>query len=118
MEISDSPAYQAFLRSRAAFTGELGVRTLEAWREINTVSWHLAHLNTEAWCYTVHELMHCTDPFQPGAVLLKQLHPAVERVRAWQDRVLDLLGGAQAEVAAIAEAWVPTVRYAAAAVPD
>lgn len=118
MEISDSPAYQSFLRARAAFTGDAGVRTLDAWREINAISWRLVRLNSEAWCHTAHELLRCTDPFQPGAVLVKQLHPTVQRWRAWQERVLDLLGGAQAELAATAEAYVPAARYAVAAVPD
>jgi hypothetical protein len=118
MEISDSPAYQAYLRARAAATGDAGVRALEAWREINAVSWRLLRLNSEAWCYTSHELLRSGDPFQPGVVLLKQLTPTVQRWRAWHERVLDLLGGAQAELAATAEAYVPVARYAVAAVPD
>ncbi len=118
MEISDSPVYQAYLRARQVFPGDLGVRTLESWREISAVSWRLARLNTEAWSFTAHELLRCTDPMQPGVILSRQIHPALERTRAWQERVLDLLGGAQAEAAAVAEAFVPGARYAAAAIPD
>lgn len=118
MEISDSPAYNAYLRARAAFGGDAGVRTLEAWREISAVSWRLARLNTEAGAYTAHELLRCTDPLQLGPILMKQVHPAVQRFRMWQERVLDLLGGATAEAAAIAESYLPTVRYAAAPIPD
>jgi hypothetical protein len=118
MEISDSPVYQAYLRAREVFPGDLGVRNLEAWREISASTWRLARLNTEAWNHTLHELLRCTDPMQAGVVLSRQVHPALERLRAWQERVLDLLGGAQAEAAAIAEAFVPAARYAAAAIPD
>lgn len=118
MEISDSPAFQAYLRARAAFGGDVGIRTLEAWREISAASWRLARLNGEAWAYTAHELLRCTDPLQIGAILFRQVHPAVQRSSVWQERVLDLLGGAQAEMAAIAESYVPTARYAAAAIPD
>jgi hypothetical protein len=118
MEISDSPAFQAYLRARADFTSDAGVRALEAWREINAVSWRLARLQTEAVYHTAHALLHCADPLQVGVILAKQVQPGAQRLHAWQERVLDLLGGAQAELAAIAESYMPTVRNAAAALPD
>lgn len=118
MEISDSPAYQSYLRARNAFAGDAGVRSLDAWREINAASWRLMRLNTEAWFYSAHELLRCREPMQVFTLLSRQIHPAVQRVGGWQDRVLDLLGGSQAEMAAIAEAYLPPARYAVAAIPD
>lgn len=118
MEISDSPAFQAFLRARDAFGAEAGVRALDTAREISAVSWRLARLNTEAWSYMAHELLRCSDPLQLGPILFRQLHPTVQRHRMWQERVLDLLVGAQAEMAAIAESYAPTARYAAAPIAD
>ncbi len=118
MEISDSPAYQSYLRARAAFTGDAGVRALDAWREINAATWRLLRQNTEAWCYTAHELLRCKVPLQVLSVLARQIHPTAQRIDAWQERVLDLVGGAQAELAAIAESYVPTARYATAPIAD
>lgn len=118
MEFSDSPFMQSLIRARAAFADDAGLHLLNTCREINAASWRLARLNTEAGFYVAHALLHSTDPLHAFTILMKQVHPAVERSRAWQERVLDLLGGAQAELAATAEAYVPAVRNAAAAIPD
>lgn len=118
MEISDSVAFQSYLRTRATLTGDAGVRILDAWREISAVSWRLARLHTEACGHMARELLACTDVLQPSVIVARQVHPTVVRINAWQERVLDLLGGAQAELAASAEAYLPVARYAAAPLAD
>lgn len=121
MEMSDAPAFQACLQAHTAltdFAGDATVRTLDAWREISAVSWQLARQHFDATSTTLRELLGCRDPLQPAVILASQLHPTVARWTEWQERVLDLLGGAQAAMAASAEAYVPAARYAAAPLAD
>ncbi|WP_426111543.1 hypothetical protein [Massilia sp. PWRC2] len=121
MQMNGAPAFQAYLQAHTAFTafaGDASVRALDAWREISAVSWRLARQHLDASSSTLRALLDCRDPLQPAVILASELHPTIARWTDWQERVLDLLGGAQAAMAASAEAYVPAARYAAAPLAD
>lgn len=118
MDISDFPALRAQFSTQIGLAGDMGSRSLDAWRRIGDANLRLLRQHAEGAIHLTRALLACTDPGQAGVVLARQIHPCAERIALWQEHVLDAVGGIQSEAAVLAESYLPAARESAAAVID
>jgi hypothetical protein len=106
----DVQTLQAQWRAQAAFGGEFAVRLLDAWRQVAQASLRLARQDSEAFFNLSHELLDCADAGAAHTLFARQLHPAAERFRLWQEQLLDACAGVQSDAAVLAESYMPAAR--------
>lgn len=116
--LSDNPALRSHLESQVDFTNEFSQRALDTVRQLSEMNLKLARQTIEGSIHASRELLGCTDPVQFTQTAMKQLQPATERIRSWQEHLLRVLAGAQADFTHAAEARLPEASRSAGAVAD
>lgn len=115
---SDNPALRAHIESQIDFMTEFTQKTFDALREISELNLRLARQTIEGSLHACRELTHITDPMQFTQVAMKQLEPAAERLRTYQQHLLSALAGAQADLTRTAESRMPEVSRRAGAAAE
>ena len=116
--LSDNPALRSHLESQVDFLNEFSQRAFDTARQLSEMNLKLARQTIEGSVHASHELIGCTDPVQFSQTAMKQLQPATERLRSWQEHLLRVLAGAQADFTHAAEARIPEASRSAGAVAD
>ena len=116
--LSDNPALRSHLESQVDFISEFFRKAFDTARQLSEMNLKLARQTIEGSVHASHELIGCTDPVQFTQTAMKQLQPATERIRSWQEHLLGVLAGAQAEFTHAAEARIPEASRSASAVAD
>jgi phasin family protein len=115
---SDNPALRAHLESQVDFMNEFTQKMYDTLRQVSEMNLKLARQAIEGSIYASRELLSCTDPMQFTQVAMKQIEPATERLRAYQQHLLSVLAGAQADLTHAAETRMPEASRSASAVAD
>jgi phasin family protein len=115
---SDNPALRSHLESQANFMTELTNKAVDTLHQLSELNLKLARQTIEASIYSSRELLNCSDPMQLAQVAMKQVQPATERVRTYQQHLLNVLAGAQADFTHAAEARIPAAGRSASAAAD
>lgn len=116
--LSDNPALRSHLESQVDFFNEFSQKAFDTARQLSEMNLKLARQTIEGSIHASRELIGCNDPVQYTQTAMKQLQPATERIRAWQEQLLRVLAGAQAEFTHAAEARLPEASRSAGAVAD
>ncbi len=113
---NDNPALRAQLESQVDFMTEFTQRAYDAMRQLSDINLKLARQSTESALYAGRELLACSDPAQFVQTAMRQVPPANERMRVYQQQLLGVISGAQQDFTRAAEASMPEAsRYARAA---
>ena len=115
---SNNPALRAHIESQFDFMNEFSQKMLDALREISEMNLRLARQTIEGSIHAGRELSHVTDPMQFTQVAMKQLEPAAERLRVYQQHLLSALAGAQADLTRTAESRMPEASRRAGAAAE
>ena len=115
---SDNPALRAHLESQVEITNQLLHKTLETLHQLSEINLKLSRQIIEGSIHVSREMLACTDPTQMSQVAMKQLQPAAERMRAYQQHVAAVLAGVQADLTQAAQATFPEASRSASAVAD
>jgi hypothetical protein len=94
--LSDNPALRSNLESQAAFIHAFSQMALDTLRQVSEANLKLARQEIEGTLHAGREMMGCTDPLQLMQAVMRQVPPATERLRAYQQHLLAVLAGAQA----------------------
>ncbi len=116
--LSDNPALRSHLASQVDFMNEFTKKALDTVRQVSELNLKLARQEIEGTLHTSREMIGCSDPMQCMQVVMRQLTPATERLRAYQQHLLTVLSGAQAEFTHAAEARMPEASRSAGAVAE
>ena len=116
--LNDNPALRSHLESQVDFINEFSQKALDTARQLSEMNLKLARQSIEGSLHASRELLSCTDPVQFSQTAMKQLQPATERIRSWQEHLLRALAGAQADFTHAAEARIPEASRSAGAVAD
>ena len=116
--LNDNPALRSHLESQVDFINEFSQKALDTARQLSEMNLKLARQSIEGSLHAGRELLSCTDPVQFTQTAMKQLQPATERIRSWQEHLLRALAGAQADFTHAAEARLPEASRSAGAVAD
>jgi phasin family protein len=115
---SDNPALRAHLESQVDFMNEFTQKMYDTLRQLSELNLRLTRQGIEGSIHASREMLSCTDPMQCAQVAMKQIQPATERIRAYQQHLLSVLAGAQANFARSAETRIPEASRSASAVAD
>ncbi len=115
---SDNPALRAHLQSQVDFINEFSKKALDTMRQVSEVNLKLARQEIEGTLHASRDMMYCTDPLQFMQAAMRQIPPATERLRSYQQHLMTVLSGAQADFTHAAEARMPQARRSASAAAD
>ena len=116
--LSDNPALRSHLEAQVDFMKEFSQKAFDTLRQVSDMNLKLARQEIEGTLHASHEMMGCSDPMQLVQAAMKQIPPATERLRAYQQHLLSVLSGAQAEFTHAAEARMPEASRSASAVAE
>lgn len=116
--LSDNPALRSHLELQVDFINEFTQKAFETLRQVSEMNLKLARQEIEGTLYASREMMSCTDPMQLMQAAMRQVPPATERLRAYQQHLLSVLSGAQADFTHAAEARLPAASRSAGAAAD
>ena len=116
--LSDNPAMRSHLESQVDFMNEFTQKMYDTLRQLSEINLKLSRQAIEGAIYASRELINCSDPMQLAQVAMKQMQPANERLRAYQQHLLGVLAGAQADFTHAAETRIPAASRSASAAAD
>jgi phasin family protein len=116
--LSDNPALRTHLESQVDFLNEFTRKAYDTLRQLSEMNLKLARQMVEGSIHASHEMLACTDPMQLAQAAMKQMPPATERLRTYQQHLLGVLAGAEAEFTHAAEARLPEATRSASAFAD
>lgn len=113
-----NPALRSHLESQVDFANEFSQKTYDMLRQLSEIHLKLARQTIEGSIHASREMLGCTDPLQLTQIAMKQLQPATERLRTYQQHLISVLAGVQADFSHAAEARIPEASRSAGAVAD
>jgi hypothetical protein len=118
--LSDNTALRAHFESQANFMREFSQKILDRMRQVSEMNLRLARQEIEGTLYASREIMGCSDPMQMVQAAMRQIPPAAERLRSYQQHLLSVLSDGQAGQVglAAAEARLPAASRSASEVAD
>lgn len=116
--LSDNPALRAHFESQVDFMNEFSQKACDTVRQLSEMHLKLARQMVEGSLHASREMLACSDPMQLTQAAMKQVPPATERLRTYQQHLLGALAGAQAEFTHSAEARLPEATRSASAMAD
>ena len=116
--MSNYPALRAHLESQVDFMNQCTQKACDTLREVSEMNLKLARQMVEGTMHASHEMLNCTDPMQLSQAAIKQVQPATERLRTYQQHLLTVMAGAQAAFAHAAETRIPAATRSASAIAD
>lgn len=116
--LSDNPALRAHLESQVDFMNQFTQKAYDTLREVSQMNLKLARQMIEGSMHASHEMLNCSDSMQLSQAAIKQVQPATERLRSYQQHLLTVMAGAQAAFAHAAETRIPEATRSASAIAD
>lgn len=115
---SDKPALRSHIELQLDFMNEFSKKSYDTLRQLSEMHLKLARQTIEGSLHSSRDMLSCTDPAQLAQAAIKQMEPASERLRAYQQHLVTLLSGAQAALAQAAETGLPEVSRSASAAAE
>lgn len=114
---TDNSALRSQLESQVDLMTAFSSKAVDVVRQLSELNMKLARQTMEASIYSSRELLH-SDPALWMQTLMKQMQPAGERWRNYQQQLMKLLADAQADLANTAQARIPAAGRSASAAAD
>jgi phasin family protein len=115
---SDNPALRAHLESQIDSIHEFNLKMFDMLREMSEMNLRLARQIIEGSLHVSREMLGATAPAQFAQVAMKQVEPATERWRAYQQHMMSAFAGVQADLAQAAQAKMPEASRSASAAAE
>jgi phasin family protein len=115
---NDNPALRSQLESQVDLMTEFTQKSYDTLRHLSDIHLKLARQSVEGALYSSRELLACTTPADFVQTAMKQVQPANERLRAYQQQLLNVMAGAQADFTHTAQAHIPDAGRSASAAAD
>jgi phasin family protein len=116
--LANNQALRSHMESQVNFLTELSQKTYDSMRKVSELNMHLAQQIIEDTMNMGRELMNCSDPFQMTSAAINQLQPATEHLRSYQQQLMGVLSGAQAEITRAAQSNLPAASRSASAMAE
>ena len=93
---SDNTALRSHVESQLSFTHAIADQSFNLLRQVSEMNLKLARQEIEGALYTGRDIMACSNPMQMVQAAMRQIPPAAERLRSYQQHLLSVLSGGQA----------------------
>ena len=101
-QFSDNTALRSHFESQLSFMHAFSYKTFDLLRQVSEMNLKLARQEIESTLYASRDIMACSDPMQMVQAAMRQIPPAAERLRGYQQHLLAVLSGGQASLASLA----------------
>ena len=118
---SDNTALRSHLESQLNFMHACSHTGLDLLRQVSDMNLKLARQEIEGALDASRDMLACSDPMQMVQVAMRQIAPAAERLRSYQQHLLSALSGGQARLggaADTADTRLPAPRRSDSAIAD
>jgi len=122
---SDNTALRSHLESQLSFMHACSHTGLDLLRQVSDMNLKLARQEIEGALDASRDMLACSDPMQMVQVAMRQISPAAERLRSYQQQLqqqlLSVLSGGQARLggaADTADTRLPAARRIESAIAD
>lgn len=115
---SNNTALRAHFESQANFMHEFSQKGFDRLRQVSEMNLKLARQELEGRLDASRDIMACGDPMQMMQAAMRQIPPAAERMRNYQQYLLSVLSGGragQASASGAADALLPAMSASAVA---
>lgn len=116
--LANNQALRNHMETQVNFLTELSQKSYDSVRKVGELNMHLAQQMIEDTMNMGRALMNCSDPFQVTSTAISQLQPATEHLRSYQQQLMTVLSGTQAELTRAAQNRLPEASRSASAVAD
>lgn len=113
-----TPAVKSHLEAQLSFYNDITKRMFDSAQQIVELHLHLSQTFIDELMAASQQLLSAKDPAEFASIMATQTQPAVEKVRAYQQRLSSILAGTQAELTKAAETHMPETSRTAVAVAD
>jgi len=96
---TDNPALQAQLNTQVDLFTQMSRHAVDAAGQIGELNLRMMRQMFDDSIRYGRALAACKDPFQMGAVAMRETQPTVEHLRAWQGELMKVLGAGTAALA-------------------
>lgn len=96
---TDNPALQAQLNTQVDLFTQMSRHAVDAAGQIGELNLCMMRQMFDDSIRYGRALAACKDPFQMGAVAMRETQPTVEHLRAWQGELMKVLGAGTAALA-------------------
>ena len=115
---SDNTALRSHLESQLNFMHACSHTGLDLLRQVSDMNLKLARQEIEGALDASRDMLACSDPMQMVQVAMRQIPPAAERLRSYQQHLLSVLSGGQARLGGAADTRLPAARRSDSAIAD
>ncbi|RJG08231.1 phasin family protein [Massilia cavernae] len=116
--LAHNPALKSHVDTQLSFFNELAQRSLDSARKLGELNLQLGRQLLETTLDAGRQLAACTDPFQAGAIPMRLAEPVARHLRGYQQALVGVVAGAQAELTHAAETHIPEAGRSAQALAD
>jgi hypothetical protein len=102
--LAPNPALASQFETQVNFMTELTHRTYDLVRKLSEINMHLAQQMIEDGMKASRELMSSSDPFHFATAAMNQIPPLAEHLRNYQQQLMSVMSGAQADLTRTADA--------------
>ncbi|MES2126527.1 MAG: phasin family protein, partial [Pseudomonadota bacterium] len=106
------------LESQVTMLTDMSSRFYDAVRKMTELNMHLCQLLIEDATAAGRQLITAAGPIELSTMAVHCLMPSAERLRDYQQRLVNVLAGAQVELTRCAESHLPEATRSAAAVAE
>ncbi|WP_019140144.1 phasin family protein [Noviherbaspirillum massiliense] len=112
------PSAQACLQSQFAMLAEWSKPMLDAVQKVGELNIQTAQTLMQESISSTRQILESQSPFEAAAIAMNQLHPGVEKLRAYQQHLLNITAAMQLDLARVAETHMPEASRTAMAMAD
>ena len=102
--LSDNTALRSHVESHLSFMHTFSDKTLDLLRAVSAMNLRLARQQIEGALHASRDIMACSDPLQMVQAAMRQVAPAAERLRSYQQHLMSVLSAGQDNLSGAVEA--------------
>lgn len=112
------PAFTSHLETQLAVMTELARNSIDATAQVAELNLQTARQMIDAGTALGRSLLHTSNPFELTSAAMRGLQPASEQLRNYQQQLMSLLTGTQAELVRSVRSRIPDASRSASAMAD
>ena len=103
----DSPAVRAHVKSQLSMFSDLTKQFFNAAQKVNELNLQVTQTLMDEALTNTQQVLSAKDPTEVLSVIAGQAQPSAEKVRAYQQHIIDIAANTQVDIISAAESHIP-----------
>lgn len=113
-----TPALQDYMNAQYAMLNEFSRKAFQGVQRVNELNTEIVKSAWDESLKSVQQVAVSRDPYEAASIVASQAQPATERLRHYQQELVNIAANTQVELARTAESHVPNASRTASVVAD